>query len=163
MVVRCRVQGLVLLCLVTALIGCAADGLNSVQVTPKIQSLAVGQTAQFTAVGSYGNSKSLSSQNITSSVTWASSAPSIATVSASGVATTVGAGTTTITASAQGWSGHVSDSAVLTVTAQAQAEAEAPAGGLSLRWRSFQPRKRSHRPIKPPNSSPSERPHRELR
>ncbi len=116
MVVRCRVQGLVLLCLVTALIGCAADGLNSVQVTPKIQSLAVGQTAQFSAVGSYGNSKSLSSQNITSSVTWTSSAPSVATVSASGVATTVGAGTTTITASAQGWSGHVSDSAVLTAT-----------------------------------------------
>jgi hypothetical protein len=116
MVVRCRVPGLVLLCLTTVLIGCAADGLNSVQVTPKIQSLAVGQTAQFTAVGSYGNSKSLSTQNITSSVTWTSSAPSVATVSASGVATTVSAGTATITASAQGWSGHVSDSAVLTAT-----------------------------------------------
>ncbi len=129
MVVRCRVQGLVLLCLVTALIGCAADGLNSVQVTPKIQSLAVGQTAQFSAVGSYGNSKSLSSQNITSSVTWASSAPSIATISASGVATTVGAGTTTITASAQGWSGHVSDSAVLTVTGSGSGGGGGSSGG----------------------------------
>jgi hypothetical protein len=116
MVVRCRVQGLALLCLITALVGCAADGLNSVQVTPKVQSLAVGQTAQFTAVGSYGNAKSLSTQNITSTVTWTSSVPAVATVSASGVATTVSAGTTTITASAQGWSGHVSDSAVLTVT-----------------------------------------------
>ena len=58
MVVRCRVQGLVLLCLTTVLVGCSANGLNSVQVTPKVQSLAVGQTAQFSAVGTYGNAKS---------------------------------------------------------------------------------------------------------
>ena len=115
MVVRCRVQGLVLLCLVTVLVGCAANGLNSVQITPTVQSLTVGQTAQFSAVGTYGNASHLSTQNITSSVTWTSSAPSVATVNASGIATAVSAGTTTISASAQGWSGHVSDSAVLTV------------------------------------------------
>ncbi len=115
MVVRCRVQGLVLLCLATVLVGCAANGLNSVQITPTVQSLTVGQTAQFSAVGTYGNASHLSTQNITGTVTWTSSAPSVATVSASGMATAVSAGTTTITASAQGWSGHVSDTAVLTV------------------------------------------------
>lgn len=116
MFVRSCVRGVWLLCLGSALIGCNNQGLNSVQVTPAAQSLAVGQTVQFTAVGTYGNAKSLSTQNITSSVTWTSSVPAVATVSASGLATSVSAGTTTITASASGWSGHVSSSASLTVT-----------------------------------------------
>src|SRR5271170_5846409 len=112
---RCAL-GCSLLCFVLSIAGCTTSGLNSVQVTPAIQSLAVGQTAQFTAVGSYGNANHLSTQNITSTVTWTSSSPSIATVSAAGVATAVSAGTTTITASATGWSGHVSSSAIITVT-----------------------------------------------
>jgi uncharacterized protein YjdB len=116
MLVRCSVRGVLLLCLGSTLIGCANNGLDSVQVSPTTQSLAVGQTAQFTATGTYGNAKSLSTQNITSSVTWTSSVPAVATISASGITTAVGAGTTTITASTSSFNGHVSSSATLTVT-----------------------------------------------
>lgn len=98
------------------LAGCGSRGLDSIQVTPATQSLAVGQTVQFSAVGTYGNANSLSTQNLTSSVTWTSSVPAVASVSASGVATGMSAGTTTITANATGYNGSVSSSAQLTVT-----------------------------------------------
>lgn len=119
MFARCCVRGLLLLCLGflgSTLIGCAANGLDSVQVTPATQALTVGQTAQFTAIGTFGNAKNLSTQNITTSVTWTSSVPSVATISAAGIATAVGSGTTTITASTSSFNGHVSSSATLTVT-----------------------------------------------
>jgi hypothetical protein len=119
MFARCRVRGLLLLCLATALVGCANSGLDSIQVTPATQSLAVGQTAQFSAIGTYGNAKHTSTQNITNAVTWTSSAPAVATVSASGVATGVAAGTTTITAGATAFNGPVSSTADLTVTGSA--------------------------------------------
>lgn len=102
--------------LVLLLAGCGTKGLNSVQVTPATQSLAVGQTAQFTAVGTYGNASHPSTQNITSTVAWSSSTPSVATVNASGVAKAVGAGTTVITASAAAFNGPTSSSATLVVT-----------------------------------------------
>jgi uncharacterized protein YjdB len=129
MFARCCVRGLLLLCLGSSLVGCNNQGLNSVAVTPETQALAVGQTVQFTAVGTYGNAKDLTTQNITSSVTWASSVPSVATISASGIATAVGAGTTTITASASGWSGHVSSSATLTVTGSGSGGGGGTGGG----------------------------------
>jgi hypothetical protein len=112
---RC-VRGLLLLCVGTALIGCANSGLDSIQVTPATQSLTVGQTTQFNAMGTYGNAAHPTTKNITSGVTWTSSTPSVATVSASGVATAVGAGTTTITAGGAAFSGLTSSSADLTVT-----------------------------------------------
>src|SRR5579883_338209 len=88
------------LCLAAAVTGCGnPSGLDSVQVSPASQSLNVGQTAQFTATGTYGNANHPSTQNITGAVTWSSSTPTVATVSASGLVTAVGAGTTTITAS----------------------------------------------------------------
>src|ERR1700738_2342080 len=98
MFARCCVRGLLLLCLGSfgsTLIGCSNNGLDSVAVTPATQALTVGQTAQFTAIGTFGNSKNSSTQNITNTVTWTSSVPAVATVSASGIATAVGAGTTT--------------------------------------------------------------------
>ena len=68
-----------------ALIGCTnPTGLDSIQVSPTSQSLAAGQTVQLTATGTYGNSNHLSTQNISSGVTWNSSSPSVATVSSSG-------------------------------------------------------------------------------
>ena len=113
---RC-VWGLLLLCLGTALVGCSnPSGLDSVQVTPATQSLTLGQTAQFTAVGTYGNAKHPSTQNITGGVSWTSTTPSVATVSASGLVTAVSTGTTTITASAQAFNGPTSSSATLVVT-----------------------------------------------
>ena len=117
MFARCCVRGLLLLCLATALVGCASSGLDSIQVTPATQSVTAGQTAQFTAIGTYGNAKHTSTQNVTTGVNWTSSAPAVATVSASGVATAVGPGTTTIMADTMAFNGHVSSSATLTVTA----------------------------------------------
>ena len=116
MFARCCVRGLLLLCLATAVVGCATQGLDSIQITPTTQALTVGQTAQFIAVGTYGNPNHLSTQDITSLVTWTSNTPSVATISATGVATAVGAGTTTIIATASGFNGPVSSSATLTVT-----------------------------------------------
>jgi len=104
-------------CLILLLAGCGnPSGLDSVRVTPATQAVAVGQTTQFTAVGTYGNANHPSTQNITSTVTWTSSTPSVATVSASGLATAVSAGSTVITASATGYKGPVSSTAALTVT-----------------------------------------------
>jgi Bacterial Ig-like domain (group 2) len=120
MFARCSVRELLLpcliLCLGSSLIGCATNGLDSVQVTPPAQALAVGQTAQFTATGTYGNANHLSTQNITSLVTWTSTTPAVATVNASGVVTAVSAGTTTIVATSTAFNGPTSSSATLTVT-----------------------------------------------
>src|ERR1700743_3743132 len=109
--------GLSLICLALSLTGCTTpQGLDSVQVTPSAQSLAVGQTLQFTATGTYGNAKHPSTQNITGLVTWSSTTPAVATVDASGVATAVSAGATTITASEAAFNGPTSSSATLAVT-----------------------------------------------
>jgi hypothetical protein len=129
MFARCSVRKLLLPCLTLclgSLIGCANNGLDSVQVTPATQSLTVGQTVQFTATGTYGNAKHPSTQNITSLVTWTSSVPSVATISAAGIATAVSAGTTTITANASAFNGPVSSTATLSVTG---AGGGGPAGG----------------------------------
>jgi Bacterial Ig-like domain (group 2) len=93
-----RVPGLLLLCFTSALVGCSTSGLDSIQVTPATQFLTIGQATQFTAVGTYGNAKQPSAKNITNAVSWTSSTPSVATISATELATAVGAGTTTITA-----------------------------------------------------------------
>jgi hypothetical protein len=99
-----------------ALVSCSnPQGLDSVAVSPSSQSLAVGQTVQFTATGTFGNAKKPSTQDITKAVTWSSSLPSVATVNAAGLATAVSPGTTTITASATAFNGPISSSAVLTV------------------------------------------------
>ena len=124
---RC-VRGLLLLCLGISVVGCSTSGLDSIQVTPATQALTVGQTTQFTAVGTYGNAKQTSSKNVTNAVTWTSSTPSVATVSASGVATAVSAGTTTITAGGSAFNGLTSSSATLTVTGSGGG----PAGGSLL-------------------------------
>jgi uncharacterized protein YjdB len=126
-------SGLLMLCLAGALIGCAnPQGLDSVQVSPTSQALAVGQSAQFSATGTYGNAAHQSTQNITSGVTWSSSAPSVATVNASGLATAVGSGSTTITASAGGFSGPVSASATVTVSGSSGAQAGGTVVSISV-------------------------------
>jgi hypothetical protein len=104
-----------LICIVLPFTGCSNTQVASIQVAPATQSLAVGETVQYTATGIVGHgSHPSSSSNVTDQVTWTSSAPAVATVSSSGLATGVGAGTTTITAS---MSGSISATATLTVTA----------------------------------------------
>jgi hypothetical protein len=80
-------------------------GLTSISVVPSSQPITViGQTAKFVAIGSY-TGVTPASQDLTSSATWASSAPGVATVSNTGIATAVSPGTATITASGRSSSG----------------------------------------------------------
>jgi alpha-tubulin suppressor-like RCC1 family protein/uncharacterized protein YjdB len=69
--------------------------LVSIAVTPANASIGQGITWAFAATGTYGDG---STRNITSSVTWTSGDPSVATVSDTGAVTAVALGTTTITA-----------------------------------------------------------------
>jgi len=104
---------------ITATVGSFSDtttitvvpaNLISISVSPDPQSIALGTSQIFTAVGTFDDG----STQLLTSVTWSSSLPGVATVDpASGVATAVGTGTTNITAA----SGSVSGSAQLTVTA----------------------------------------------
>jgi len=87
--------------------------LVSIGVTPANPSIANGLTGQFIATGVYTDN---SMQNLTASVAWTSSDPSIASVSnasaSHGLATSVSPGSVSITAA----SGSVSGSTGLTVT-----------------------------------------------
>ena len=98
--------------------GCTNPLVISLAVSPTAQTLPVGQTAQFTATGTYGHGSNhpSSTQDETNQVTWSSSSPSVATISATGLATAVAPGTTTITASINGFTGLVRATSTLTVT-----------------------------------------------
>jgi Bacterial Ig-like domain (group 2) len=86
-----------------------APPVSSVVVTLATSSIAVGTVGdQATAVLKDGSGNVLQGR----AVTWQSSSPTVATVSATGVITTVGVGTSTITATSEGQSGG----ALLTVT-----------------------------------------------
>lgn len=99
------------------LAGCGTSQVDSIQISPTAQSVAVGSTAQFTAAGVVGHgSHPSTSQDVTGSVTWSSSAPAVATISSGGVATGVSAGTATITATMNGFTGTLTSTAALTVT-----------------------------------------------
>ncbi|HWQ27573.1 MAG TPA: Ig-like domain-containing protein, partial [Dehalococcoidia bacterium] len=73
----------------------------TVTVQPSSLSLTVGQTAQLGVVLKDANGNTLTGRT----VTWSSSNPSVATVSASGLVTAVEAGSATITATSEGKSG----------------------------------------------------------
>ena len=88
-----------------------AATLQSIAVTPVSPTIAKGATQQFTATGTYSDS---STANITASVSWNSATTTMATITAGGLATGVGVGTSNITAAL---SGVTSPADVLTVTA----------------------------------------------
>ena len=111
---RFCLRSLLLAGLVLPFVGCGSSTeIDSIQVSPTDVTLSAGATAQLTAMGTigHGNHPS-SSQNITSTVAWASSIPAVATVSATGVVTGLGAGTTTITASINGFGGLITSNSV---------------------------------------------------
>jgi hypothetical protein len=111
-------SGLLLICLGVFVIGCEAPAsLTSIAVTPTTVNMVAGSSAQLTAMGSYSHgSHPVVTQDITSQVTWTSTSANVATVSASGLVTGVGAGTVQITASAQGFTGLITNSTNVTVT-----------------------------------------------
>ena len=80
----------------TASLTVSGATLVSINITPANSSMAVGTTKQFTATGTYSDA---STQDITGSVIWTSLTPTAATINAQGLASTLAAGTTTITAS----------------------------------------------------------------
>jgi hypothetical protein len=113
----------VLIAVATFLVSCSSSSnLSSISVTPATASIGtVGGTTQFVATGTYvRNGHPSTTQNITSAVTWASSSTDVAMVNSSGVATAVGNGTASITATMTSSSGAVVGSASLTVTTGGQ-------------------------------------------
>ena len=72
-----------------------APALVSIAVTPASPSIAKGLTQPFTATGTFTDG---TQSNITSSVTWASSAPAVGTINATGLVSSLAVGTTVITA-----------------------------------------------------------------
>jgi uncharacterized protein YjdB len=87
----------------------SAPVLVSIAVTPLNASIGIGQTLQFTAIGTYSDG---STANLTAIAAWTSSASAMASITAAGLATGVATGTPTITAT----SGPVSGTTVLNVT-----------------------------------------------
>lgn len=88
-----------------------AATLTGITISPTAPSVPKGLTQQFTAQGSFNNG---TTGDITASAAWSTSNAAVATLSASGLASTPGQGTSNITASL---SGLTSNMAVLTVTA----------------------------------------------
>lgn len=94
----------------SATMAVTAATLVSIVATPPTASIAPTDTQQYTATGHYTDS---TTQDLTASATWASDAPSFATIAAGGLATGVADGVANITAQ----SGLVtSPSVALTVT-----------------------------------------------
>jgi len=85
--------------------GSAAAQLKSISLTPHASSIPLGPSQQFMATGAYSDG---SSRDVTATVKWTSSNGAVATVSPTGVATTVGMGTATITASMNSITGTAS-------------------------------------------------------
>lgn len=85
------------------------DGLQSILVSPANPSIAAGLNQQFVALGVYADGTSL---DISSKVMWSSATPAVSTINNQGLASTLQAGTSVITASLAGLSG----TGLLTVT-----------------------------------------------
>lgn len=118
----CLLSVVVLALLLMPFGGCqSSPALSVIQVTPSSASLTTaGETVQLTATGTLvHNTHPSQTQNLTNSVTWASSNTSVATVSSSGMVTAVSTGSTTITATMNSSSGPVTGSSTVDVTAQA--------------------------------------------
>ena len=77
---------------------CSNKHLVSIAVTPANPSVAqIGQTTQFMATGTT-NHANVPPEDLTSTVTWSSSTPSVATITSTGLATATGCGSSTIAA-----------------------------------------------------------------
>ena len=84
--------------------------ITGLAITPPSPTIASGTTQQFTATASFSDS---TTQNVSNSASWSSSAPSVATVDAAGLATSSQPGSTTISAS------YMGKNAVATLTVSA--------------------------------------------
>jgi uncharacterized protein YjdB len=106
----------------TAAIAVTLVPVASVAVSPASASVAVGQTVQLTATLKDASGTPLSGRV----VTWSSGAPAVATVSATGLVTSVAAGTATITATSEGKSGTAGITVAPTAVASVSVSPAAP-------------------------------------
>lgn len=94
----------------TDAIAVAAPVVTSIAISPANMSTPLGfQQPQFTAMGTFSDG---TQQDLTTTATWATDSPQVATIDAAGLATTVGVGTASVSAT----SGSVVGSTSLTVT-----------------------------------------------
>jgi len=121
-----------LLALPLALILAGCSKVNSIAIQPGagVETLtAVGQTAQFRAIATEEVGSAVpTTSDITTSVTWSVSNPSVATINSSGIATAVGPGYTQVTAESNG----ITANSDLTVTIPAGATGTASGSIASL-------------------------------
>jgi trimeric autotransporter adhesin len=103
----------------------AASNLTSIAIAPAASSMAKNTSQQFTATGSYSNG---TSADLSSLVTWSSSSPATATISATGLVNALATGSTTISASLAG----VTQSTTVTVTAPSVVSIAVTPEGLTL-------------------------------
>ena len=99
--------------------------LISISLSPPKASLSPGQTQQFSALGYFADG---TSSDVTNSVTWSSSAPTMASISSTGLVTCLAAGQLSISAS----SGQVVGDASLSISAPniKSIAVSAPSAGL---------------------------------
>ena len=85
--------------------GCGAPHVTYLSVSPGRSSIALGQSTSFRVVANYSDG---TTEDVTASCSWTALNPTIATINASGVASSVSVGTTTIVAIAEGRTGTAS-------------------------------------------------------
>jgi len=103
----------------------AAPSLSSIAVTPANPSVPKGLSQQFTATGTYSDT---STHDLTSLATWGSSQTAVATINATGLATTLTQGNTSISATL----GSVVGSTTLTVSPPALVSIAVTPGNVTV-------------------------------
>jgi uncharacterized protein YjdB len=99
--------------------------LISIAVAPVNASITAGNTQPFTATGTYSDG---STQDLTTTTTWSSLAPGVATIASTGLATGVAAGTSTVSAT----TGSITGSTMLTVLAPVLVSIAVTPGNASI-------------------------------
>lgn len=86
----------------SATLNVTAATLIAISVTPAVQTVGLNTTVQFTATGIFSDG---SSEDLTNTVAWSSSNASVATISNTGLATTLGVGSAQVSATYAGVDG----------------------------------------------------------
>jgi Bacterial Ig-like domain (group 2) len=114
---RIKLGALLLIGLALPIMGCGSAQVDTLEVTPTAVTMVVGATAQLSATGVYSHGSGPSTtQDLTNEVTWSTASADVATVSATGMVTGVGAGTVIITASIKGYTGLLTATSTVAVT-----------------------------------------------
>lgn len=123
-----------LVCLFVPIFGCSSSEVDSIAVSPSSQALVVGQSVQLTAVGTYGHGPNHPAvqHDVTALAKWTSSNTGVATVSSTGLVSSVGSGSTIISATMNGFTGVVSGTSTITIVSPSGSGGGSVSGLLSL-------------------------------